>query len=82
VLGPCIKHYSKYQFILFYENTNFRQYKLLGNITVEIFLSDFITLINYNKGFKLDVSLCDQAFVTARRCTKKKSFARTSVIDL
>jgi hypothetical protein len=50
---------------------------LPGNITVEIFLNDLIRLIEYNKDLKLDFSLCDQAFITAQRCAKKKCISHT-----
>jgi hypothetical protein len=71
---------------LFYEHAYpidyFGQRKLPGNITAEIFLNDLITLIKYNKDLKLNISLCDQAFVAAQRCAKKKCISHTSITDL
>jgi hypothetical protein len=60
----------------------FRERKLPGNITVDIFLNDLITLIKPNRNLQSNLSLCDQAFVTAQQCAKKRRISHTSVTDL
>ncbi len=60
----------------------FGERKLPGNITIEIFLNELITLIEHNKDLKLNISLCDQAFLTAQRCAKKKCISHTSINHL
>lgn len=59
-----------------------RQRILPGNITVEIFFNELIDLIEQNDRIRLDLSLCDQAYLTAQRCAKRQCITHTSMKNL